>query len=146
MPYKDSEKKKEYMREYMKSNKNKIKLYRKTEKYKKSNRIRIWKLRGLISDDYDKIYDKYISTTHCELCNRELTQGNLNTSTTKMMDHDHLTGEFRNIVCHCCNVKRDLPEFDKNKYNKKRYKYLCSWGGDKKYHNNLLLIDINLFI
>ena len=26
-----------------------------------------------------------------------------------------------------------------------RYKYNCSWGGDKKHNNNLLCIDINLF-
>tara|TARA_R110000765_G_scaffold198566_1_gene304263 strand:- start:1056 stop:1484 length:429 start_codon:yes stop_codon:yes gene_type:complete len=131
---KNKQKTKEYMREY-----------RKTEKFKRKERIRIWKLRGLISDDYDKLYDKLISTTHCELCNRELTIDKYNTSTTKMMDHDHSTGLFRNIICQRCNVKRDLPEFNKNEYMKIRNKYLYSWGGDKRYNNNLLLIDINLF-
>lgn len=32
----------------------------------------------------------------------------------------------------------------KNK-DKNRYIYLCSWGGDKRYNNNLLNIDVNIF-
>jgi len=143
---KNKEKRKEYRiknKEYLKE---KSKEYQQTEKYKKSRRISDWKRRGLISDDYDKIYDKYISTTHCELCNVKLTQDRYLKSTTRCLDHDHNTGLFRNVLCNLCNVKRDLPEFDKKEYNKKLYHYQKSWGGIKNYDNNLLGIDVNLFI
>ena len=30
-------------------------------------------------------------------------------------------------------------------YDKKRYEYFKSWGGDKRTNNNLLMIDTNLF-
>jgi hypothetical protein len=31
------------------------------------------------------------------------------------------------------------------RYKKQKYKYESSWGGDKRAHNNLLMIDPNLF-
>ena len=44
----------------------------------------------------------------------------------------------------------DKKRYTKNKEKKKEYKnklfhYQKSWGGDKRYHNNLLQIDVNLF-
>lgn len=32
-----------------------------------------------------------------------------------------------------------------NQKDNQRYHYQCSWGGDKRYNNNLLCIDLNLF-
>jgi hypothetical protein len=80
--------------------------YRKTPIGIKNRKISHWRIRGLISDNYDEIYEKYINTTHCENCNIELTTGRFTTSTTRVMDHNHSTGEFRNILCHSCNIKR----------------------------------------
>jgi len=31
------------------------------------------------------------------------------------------------------------------RYQKQHYSYMCSWGGDKRYNNNLLNINIDLF-
>ena len=136
MPYKDPEKRKEYRKEYLK-----------TEKGKKSRRISDWKRMGLVAD-YDKLYDKYISITHCELCNIELTIGRYTKSTTRCLDHDHKTGLFRNVVCHSCNIRREtnFKQWDKKEYDKKKYHYQKSWGGEKQNNNNLLKININLFI
>jgi hypothetical protein len=114
MPYKDPEKRKQYAKEYQKQyyqkHKQKIlkrhKEYQKTPQGIKSNRIHSWKVLGLICDDIDELYNHYIKTTHCDECGVELTYDKTPTPTTKCMDHNHETGEFRNILCQSCNVKR----------------------------------------
>ena len=67
--------------------------------------INDWKCNGLIGD-YEKIWERYVNTTHCDLCNIELTKGCHKYG--KCMDHDHDSGEFRNIVCRTCNNR--LPK------------------------------------
>tara|TARA_R110002096_G_scaffold2940_1_gene15039 strand:+ start:425 stop:802 length:378 start_codon:yes stop_codon:yes gene_type:complete len=98
---------KEYNKEYQKNNKEKIavkkKEYRKSDKGLKSDRIGHWKFRGVISDDYDKLYEYYLSIKECENCGIELDNG---TNTTKCLDHCHETGQFRNILCGYCNIIR----------------------------------------
>jgi len=129
MPYKDPEKKKENARIYYQKNKGKIKnnvknysdnnkliiseykkqYYMKNkEKYFndesiKNNRITKWKKRGVISEDYNKLYDYYLSIEECENCGIELNQDE---GTRKCLDHNHETGQFRQILCHTCNILR----------------------------------------
>ena len=86
------EAKKEYQKEY----------YRCPEK-SINNRINTWKRRGVISDDYQELYKKYINTTECELCNCNLSKGT-GLIGKRHLDHDHETGEFRNILCGKCNI------------------------------------------
>jgi len=93
---------KEYMKEYNKEYK---KEYFQTEQGKKSNRINTWKRSGVICDDFDELYDLYISIWNCEECDVELVEGN-KAYNRKCLDHDHQTGEFRNVLCHNCNIKR----------------------------------------
>ena len=71
-----------------------------------NNLIKDWKYRGLIGD-YDKVYERYVETTHCDKCNVLLTKGSKGT-TGKCMDHCHISGEFRNVICRSCNNK--LPK------------------------------------
>ena len=70
--------------------------YSKTEKGKKASKIKDWKCRGIIvpDDDWDKIYQQYINTTNCNVCNAEFKN-----SMDRHLDHDHDTGEFRWILC-----------------------------------------------
>jgi hypothetical protein len=97
----------EYSKNYYENNKEKCSEYSKSELGRKSSRIRDWKRMGLLCDDYNKLYEKYINTSNCESCNVELTENiKHNTKTTRCLDHDHETGLFRNVLCNLCNVKR----------------------------------------
>ena len=68
-----------------------------------------WKHRGLIMDNFEEIYQKYIYATHCELCNKEFKS-----TKERVMEHNHETGEFRNICCVSCNQKKADVLFTRN--------------------------------
>lgn len=86
-----------------------MKKYRESEAGKKSARISNWKKMGLKSDDYDMVYNDWKSTTHCEECGVELIEGNKGEN-KKVLDHDHNTGLFRNVICHRCNTIRGVQD------------------------------------
>jgi hypothetical protein len=110
MPQRTKEERKQYMKEYRQKNKDKInqrrKEYVQTPQGIKSKRITNWKQYGVICEDFDVLYQKYIDTTNCENCDILLTYDKRTTCTTKCMDHCHETGEFRNILCNLCNIRR----------------------------------------
>ena len=118
MPSKDPEVIKRNWKKYYENNKEKRRLYNKqyreknrielrekrkdwlkTSKGKKYEKIRHWKQRGLkeYGYTYDDVYEYYVDTTHCEVCNISLSLK------TKCMDHCHTTGCFRWILCISCN-------------------------------------------
>ena len=105
MPLKDQEKYKEYQRQYREKNKKKIKEYRQSPEYIKSNRITHWKNRGVVCDNFDALYNHYTSTAYCDACKVELSIDKQRSSNTKCLDHCQETGLFRNILCHSCNTK-----------------------------------------
>tara|TARA_R110002126_G_C10105857_1_gene466727 strand:- start:46 stop:438 length:393 start_codon:yes stop_codon:yes gene_type:complete len=107
---KNKEKIKEKKRLWRLQNQDKViemnKKYYQTPAGKKAQRIGNWRKSGVICDDWDALYEKYINTEQCELCNVELTEDKNNTSTTRCLDHDHETGLFRNVLCLACNTRR----------------------------------------
>ena len=119
MPFKDSEMRKEYAKLYREKNKEKMReqakiryqknkeqlkintqKYQQSDKGKKQSRISNWKKRGVIGD-YEIMYERYLNNEKCENCNCEYTEKNW-----KCLDHCHITGDFRNILCNTCNSRR----------------------------------------
>tara|TARA_R110000851_G_scaffold7589_1_gene29391 strand:+ start:87 stop:530 length:444 start_codon:yes stop_codon:yes gene_type:complete len=72
-------------------------LYKGHKKHRKCQ----WKKSGLIMDNFEEIYDRYIHSKCCESCDKIFIK-----SFHRIMDHDHNTGLFRNVVCHGCNALR----------------------------------------
>ena len=73
-------------------------------KYNKHSKRKDWKKRGMIFvDDYhfDYVYNEYIYATHCDLCNKLFPN-----TRDRHLDHNHITGEPRNIVCCKCNRRK----------------------------------------
>ena len=117
--------KKVYVKKWREENKEQIKAYNKkwreenkeeqrikrqeyfqTPKGKRIFRISRLKHSGMIEPDggWDKFIDMVENTTNCELCNVELTTDKVTTKTTRCVDHSHITGLFRNVVCNSCNI------------------------------------------
>jgi len=88
---------------YYENNKEKIhaaqKEYRNTAQGLKSAKIAKWKSRGVIGD-LKAFYDnKYLPAINCDVCEKVFKS-----STDKCMDHDHVTGEIRFVLCANCNI------------------------------------------
>jgi len=107
---KNKERLKEYQKEYREKNKEKIKesmkVHYKTPAGKKLSTIKNWKKSGLINEDYDALYQKYIESTNCEECGCEYGKYGDGSLTFRCMDHSHITGLFRNFLCQRCNITR----------------------------------------
>jgi len=101
---------KESNRQYYEKNREKAEARKKKwrannpEKLSKQGRKNAWKRAGVNMDFFEEIYEIYFSTTHCDLCGVELTDGKKMSLTTKCLDHSHVTGEVRNILCNKCNL------------------------------------------
>ena len=82
---------------------------------RKCSRISNWKTSGMKceNDDWDSLYERYMNTDVCDndKCKCILVTDGPMCSSTKVVDHSHKTGWFRNILCHSCNVKRRENNF-----------------------------------
>ena len=84
----------------------------KLPKYHKTNTKISWRSIGIIFTDEDfelYIYPKYIYATHCDLCNKQFKS-----SKDRQLDHNHDTGEIRNILCTSCNYRKSDRKIHKN--------------------------------
>ena len=122
MPYKDPKSPaaiasaKKGQKKYRENNKEKIALknkewndnnkeYRKQYKIDnpKSDIISLWKVRGVIDEDFDALYEYFITQTNCWICdkvyNKDIKMDR------RCLDHNHDTGEVRYICCNYCNFK-----------------------------------------
>ena len=99
-----NENNKEKKREYNKKNKEARAEYYKTENGKRVYTISNWKKSGLIVEDYNIIYDRWLNSEKCEmcLCEYKMTKGGY---LNKCLEHSHITGKFRSICCWSCNAK-----------------------------------------
>ena len=103
----------EYFKEYRENNKEYKKEwdkeYNQTPAGIKRRRISDWKRYEGMSQDYnwDEIYDIYIDCKVCDYCDVELVEG-MYGSNKKCLDHHHITGEIRGILCNTCNLNEVL--------------------------------------
>ena len=109
--------KQKQQRDYLKKNKEKInndrqKKYKDDEeKYKKVMQWS-WKRSGIIIDE--NTFDYYDSINNCELCNVEFCErGGKSRTNKKCLDHDHLTGHIRCVICYKCN--NYLKKYDRQR-------------------------------
>ena len=94
--------------------------YKDKELQKQSQTIFQWKKRGMKFETMDEakaIYQKYKVATKCEVCSKSFED------VKKHLDHDHETGQVRNIVCcHCNWWRQDYRGNDYDKWIKKRFR------------------------
>lgn len=113
MPFRDPEAQKEYMRQYNFKRREAQKIWRDSRKDDTSLKakevrktphghmmmiINGWKAKGVIHDDLKGLYDIYIKTEKCDVCNNTFVN-----SKDRCLDHDHETGLFRQFLCQDCN-------------------------------------------
>lgn len=62
-----------------------------------------WKKQGIkfTEEEFEYIYSEYIIATNCDLCDKPFKN-----TRDRHLDHNHETGEIRNIVCRSCNGRR----------------------------------------
>jgi len=115
MPYKDPEKRRESDRRRHENNPEKsreaVRRWKENNPDKKREAERMWrennpdKCRMLrwkgvgVKGDLQAIHDRWEQATNCEVCGVSFE------GIKKCMDHDHTSGEFRQILCASCNNK-----------------------------------------
>ena len=68
--------------------------------------LKNWKRYNIKNEDIDSIYNKYIHCEFCEKCDYKFKK-----SSERCLDHCHLSGNVRNIVCRSCNSNMRFQSF-----------------------------------
>ncbi len=112
-------KRKTHRDKYKKENKEKIKKEgveyykrvlierRKKPENIKYRRIQSWKCWGIISNDWDLLHSRYLNTSQCDFCKKEIDSKN------KCVDHNHDINNkdnVRGILCRSCNSQDKLKD------------------------------------
>lgn len=97
----------------------------KEQKYRRLHHDRAtiskWRSRGLLlreGETYEMIYDKVYSATNCELCNLSFKNN------TPEMDHCHISGYFRKVLCRSCNASYLIGPKKSYSNNKSGHKHI----------------------
>jgi hypothetical protein len=77
--------------------------------YHKTNTRVKWRNRGVITENFEEDYNKYIYSTNCDICNKQYK-----TSKDRNIEHNHETGEIRGVVCTRCNSRKADKALGKN--------------------------------
>ena len=72
--------------------------YRDDADFRKAVMLKTWRRRGVIGD-LNAIYNTYLNCNACMICKKDFNVHR------KVLDHDHETGIFRNVLCYSCNNK-----------------------------------------
>jgi len=72
-----------------------------------------WKQQKMIfsNEEFNYWYNEYIYATHCQL---EKCKKPFKSSKDRQLDHNHDTGEIRNIICRSCNQRRKDKKIQSN--------------------------------
>jgi Recombination endonuclease VII len=63
---------------------------------------------GISGEDYNKLLEK--QDHKCAICGKPETSHNQHGLKKLAVDHDHVTGKFRGLLCQSCNVKLGVLE------------------------------------
>lgn len=75
---------------------------------------------NLTLDDYQRMFNE--QKGYCAICGRHQTE----LKKTLCVDHDHVTGEIRELLCHSCNVAIGLLK-DNSKITNNATEYLIKY-------------------
>ena len=77
------------------------KKYNQTPNGKKLKRIADWKIRGIIDEDIDAVYDYYVKETNCMICDKIYNKDIV--MDKRCLDHDHDITDDNNVRYICCS-------------------------------------------
>jgi len=108
---KNKEKIKEKSNQYHKDNRAKNLVRLKEYAINNPDKIRIsqWRCHGIITNNWNNVYDVYMNTTNCDYCNKEFKN-----SLDRHLDHDHNINDsnnIRGILCRVCNTSDVLKGY-----------------------------------
>ena len=93
------------------------KKYSRSERGLQTRRVRVWQSYGMRCDNWDALYERYLETPNCELCNIDIS------TEKRSLDHDHNSGYPRFIVCNVCNSKIGVVDRQKLRLHAELYRY-----------------------
>ncbi len=85
--------------------------YRNSEKGHKAHRLWSWRFESKIVGDHEALYDIVQNTHYCENpeCKKKLVfRGSKPAHNSKCLDHCHLCGLARGVLCNNCNLQNVL--------------------------------------
>ena len=74
------------------------------ERYRRVKQKSAWKCKG-VRNVNDEMYDEWLNTEKCNICNIILTDDIRTTATRRCLEHDHISRYKRFICCSSCNNK-----------------------------------------
>jgi len=91
-----------------------------------------WVKRGILSDDYDILYDYHMSINECQLCNITFDKVIKN---QRCLDHDHQTGLYRKTLCRSCNASYLIAPQKLKASNGSGHMWICNHKSKNKSGN-----------